>query len=44
VLPDRLDEKALLPRVRKPLSEIAFIEELDNPHGISVRSVYSRVL
>ena len=44
VIPDRLDEKELIPRVRKPLSEIAFIEVLDNPHGISVCSAYSRIL
>jgi nitroreductase len=31
VLPEKLKEKALLPRQRKPLSEIAFLEELDNP-------------
>ena len=30
VLPDRLKEKAFTPRIRKPLSEIAFIEELYN--------------
>ena len=30
VLPDRLKEKAFTPRVRKPLSEIAFIEEVGN--------------
>jgi nitroreductase len=30
VLPDRLKEKAFTPRTRKPLSKIAFIEELDN--------------
>jgi hypothetical protein len=30
VLPDRLKEKAFTPRIRKPLSEIAFIEELGN--------------
>ncbi|MGA6922824.1 MAG: nitroreductase family protein [Nitrososphaeraceae archaeon] len=30
VLPDRLKEKAFTPRIRKPLSKIAFIEELDN--------------
>ena len=30
VLPDRLKEKAFTPRIRKPLSEIAFIEELHN--------------
>jgi hypothetical protein len=30
VLPDRLKEKAFIPRTRKPLSKIAFIEELDN--------------
>ena len=31
VLPEKLKEKASLPRQRKPLSEIAFLEELDNP-------------
>ena len=30
VLPERLKEKAFTPRVRKPLSEIAFIEEFGN--------------
>jgi hypothetical protein len=30
VLPDRLKEKAFTPRTRRPLSKIAFIEELDN--------------
>jgi nitroreductase len=30
VLPDRLKEKAFTPRTRKPLSKIAFIEELEN--------------
>jgi nitroreductase len=30
VLPDRLKEKAFMPRTRKSLSKIAFIEELDN--------------
>src|SRR5919112_2424685 len=30
VLPDKLKEKALTPRVRKPLPEIAFVEELGN--------------
>ena len=30
VLPDKLKEKAFTPRVRKPLSEIAFVEELGN--------------
>ena len=30
VLPDRLKEKAFTPRTRKPLSKIAFTEELDN--------------
>ena len=30
VLPPRLREKNLTPRTRKPLSEIAFIEELGN--------------
>jgi hypothetical protein len=30
VLPNRLKEKAFTPRIRKPLSKIAFIEELDN--------------
>ncbi|MGI8834718.1 MAG: hypothetical protein ACR2IS_19045 [Nitrososphaeraceae archaeon] len=44
MLPDRLNEKALKARARKPLSEIAFIEELDNPYGISVCSAYSRIL
>ena len=34
VLPDRLREKALTPRVRKPLSEIAFIEKMGN--GIKI--------
>jgi nitroreductase len=34
VLPDRLREKAFTPRVRKPLSEIVFLEELGN--GIEV--------
>jgi nitroreductase len=34
VLPDRLRHKAFTPRVRKPLSEIAFIEEIGN--GIKV--------
>ena len=34
VLPDRLRYKAFTPRVRKPLSEIAFIEEFGN--GIKV--------
>src|ERR671911_2155832 len=34
VLPDRLKEKAFTPRVRKPLSEIVFIEEIGN--GIKV--------
>ena len=41
VLPQRIKEKAFTPRVRKPLSEIAFIEDLDNPKGISVCSAYS---
>jgi hypothetical protein len=43
VLPQRIKEKAFTPRVRKPLSEIAFIEDLDNPQGISVCSAYSHV-
>jgi hypothetical protein len=30
VLPDSLRQKAHLPRERKPLSEIAFLEELGN--------------
>jgi hypothetical protein len=30
VLPDRLRDKAFTPRVRKPLSEIAFIEKMGN--------------
>ena len=30
VLPDRLKEKVFTPRVRKPLSEIAFIENMGN--------------
>jgi nitroreductase len=30
VLPSRLREKALSPRIRKPLSEIVFIEEIGN--------------
>jgi hypothetical protein len=30
VLPDRLREKAFTPRVRKPLSEIAFIGKMGN--------------
>jgi nitroreductase len=30
VLPDRLREKAFTPRVRKPLSEIVFIEKMGN--------------
>jgi nitroreductase len=30
VLPDRLREKAFAPRLRKPLSEIAFIEKMGN--------------
>ena len=30
VLPERLREKAFTPRVRKPLSEIAFIEKMGN--------------
>ena len=30
VLPPRLKEKIFTPRTRKPLSEIAFIEELGN--------------
>jgi nitroreductase len=30
VLPDRLREKAFAPRVRKPLSEIVFIEKIGN--------------
>ncbi len=30
VLPDRLREKAFAPRLRKPLSEIAFIEKIGN--------------
>jgi nitroreductase len=34
VLPDRLKEKVFTPRVRKPLSEIVFIEEIGN--GIKV--------
>jgi nitroreductase len=34
VLPNRLREKAFTPRVRKPLSEIVFLEELGN--GIEV--------
>lgn len=34
VLPDRLREKAFTPRVRKPLSEIAFIEKMGN--GIKI--------
>jgi nitroreductase len=34
VLPDRLREKAFAPRVRKSLSEIVFIENIDN--GIKV--------
>jgi len=33
VLPERSIQKAFTPRQRKPLSEIAFVEELDN--GIS---------
>ena len=35
VLPERLKEKALTPRVRKPLSEIVFVEEFGN--GISLQ-------
>ena len=35
VLPDRLREKAFTPRVRKPLSEIAFIEKMGN--GIKIQ-------
>ena len=31
VLPEKLKEKSSLPRQRKPLSEIAFLEELNNP-------------
>jgi nitroreductase len=34
VLPERLRDKAFTPRVRKPLSEIVFIEEIGN--GIKV--------
>ena len=34
VLPDRLREKAFTPRVRKPLSEIAFIGKMGN--GIKI--------
>jgi hypothetical protein len=34
VLPYRLREKAFTPRVRKPLSEIVFIEKIGN--GIEV--------
>jgi hypothetical protein len=34
VLPDRLREKVFTPRVRKPLSEIAFIEKIGN--GIKI--------
>jgi len=30
VLPDRLREKAFAPRLRKPLSEIAFVEKMGN--------------
>jgi len=30
VLPESLRQKAYLPRERKPLSEIAFLEELGN--------------
>ena len=30
VLPDRLREKAFAPRLRKPLSEIAFVEKIGN--------------
>ena len=30
VLPERLKEKAFTPRVRKSLSEIAFVEEFGN--------------
>ena len=33
ILPERLIQKAFTPRQRKPLSEIAFVEELGN--GIS---------
>ncbi len=36
VLPERLRQKAFTPRVRKPLSEIIFIEEIGN--GIKVQS------
>ncbi len=36
VLPERLRQKAFTPRVRKPLSEIVFIEEIGN--GIKVQS------
>jgi hypothetical protein len=35
ILPEKLVEKAFTPRQRKPLSEIAFLEELGN-NGISV--------
>src|SRR5215203_7059881 len=35
VLPDRLRDKAFTPRVRKPLSEIAFIEKMGN--GIKIQ-------
>ncbi|HEU4443755.1 MAG TPA: nitroreductase family protein [Nitrososphaeraceae archaeon] len=35
VLPERLKEKALIPRVRKSLSEIVFVEEFGN--GISLQ-------
>ena len=35
VLPDRLRDKAFTPRVRKPLSEIAFIEVMGN--GIKIQ-------
>ncbi len=36
VLPERLRQKAFTPRVRKPLSEIVFIEEIGN--GINAQS------
>jgi nitroreductase len=36
VLPERLRQKAFTPRVRKPLSEIVFIEEIGN--GIKAQS------
>ncbi len=43
VLPKRLREKAFTPRVRKPLSEIAFIEKMGNGIKLIDKDIYMLV-